>query len=63
VFSFPSLIISSILIAISLKFVIEYDNEYYSWGFAIVFGSMVSCTDPMEFVKLLQNAGAPKKFI
>lgn len=61
--SMPSLLVSAGLIALCLKFVFFYDDEYYSWGFAITFGAIVSCTDPMEVVKLLENAGAPKKFI
>lgn len=59
----PSLLISAALIALCLKFVFLYDDDYYSWGFAVTFGAIVSCTDPMEVVKLLKNAGAPKKFI
>lgn len=61
--SFPSLVVSALLIAISLKWIFLYSDDYYSWGFAIVFGAIVSCTDPMEVVSLLNDAGAPKKFI
>jgi NhaP-type Na+/H+ or K+/H+ antiporter len=61
--SFPSLLVSAGLIAISLKVVLLYSDDYYSWGFAVVFGAIVSCSDPMEVVRLLNDASAPKKFI
>mgnify|MGYP000262253863 CR=1 FL=1 len=61
--SFPSLIVSAILIAIALKWLFLYDDDYYNWGFGFLFGTIVSCTDPMEVITILTNAAAPKKFI
>ena len=43
--------------------ILQYTEEYYSWGFALVFGSIISCTDTSEVVRLLKEADAPKKFI
>lgn len=61
--SLPSLLISAALIAISIKWLFLYTDDYYTWGFAVVFGAIVTCTDPTEVVNLLTEANAPKKFI
>lgn len=63
ILSIPSLIISASLIAVSIKLLFQYPEDYYNWGFAVVFGSIVSCTDTSEVVRLLKEADAPKKFI
>jgi NhaP-type Na+/H+ or K+/H+ antiporter len=48
---------------LGLKLLLGYSDDYYSWGFAFVFGTVVTCTDTVQVVKLLSNAEAPKKFI
>lgn len=58
----PSLLVSAGLIAISLKLIFRFTDDYYSWGFAVTFGAIVSCSDPRERLKALENHGAPKKF-
>lgn len=45
VLSIPSLLISAALICVVLKLLLGYDDDYYSWGFAFVFGTVVTCTD------------------
>lgn len=37
--------ISASLICLGLKLLLDYDDDYYSWGFAFVFGTVVTCTD------------------
>ncbi|CAD8177625.1 unnamed protein product [Paramecium octaurelia] len=61
--SIPTLLISASLICLGLKLLLNYSDEYYSWGFAFVFGVVVTCTDTLQVVKLLSNAEAPKRFI
>jgi len=45
-----------------VKLVLFYEDEYYTWTGAYMFGSIVSCTDPIAVVALLKELGAPKKF-
>jgi NhaP-type Na+/H+ or K+/H+ antiporter len=44
----------------SIKWILGYEDAYYSWKGAFMFGSIVSCTDPIAVVALLKELGAPK---
>ncbi|EGR30581.1 sodium hydrogen exchanger family protein, putative [Ichthyophthirius multifiliis] len=41
--------------------VLQYDDSYYSWSGAFMFGSILSCTDTVAVLALLKEVGAPKK--
>lgn len=45
ILSIPSLLISASLICLGIKLLLDYGDDYYSWGFAFVFGTVVTCTD------------------
>lgn len=45
-----------------IKNVLLYNDDYYTWTGAFMFGSIVSCTDPIAVVALLKELGASKKF-
>lgn len=38
----PSLLLSATLIAISMRLLFQYEDDYYSWGFAMIFGAVIS---------------------
>jgi len=45
----------------AIKLVLCYEDTYYTWIGAFMFGSIVSCTDPIAVVALLKELGASKK--
>jgi NhaP-type Na+/H+ or K+/H+ antiporter len=42
--------------------VLGYEDDYYTWIGAFMFGSIVSCTDPIAVVALLKEVGGSPKF-
>lgn len=60
--AFPSVIVSAFLITLGLKLILNYDDSFYTWIGAFLFGSILSCTDTVAVLALLKEAGAPKKF-
>ena len=58
----PCLFVSACLIAVCMKLVLGYDDTYYTWTTAFIFGSILSCTDTVAVLALLKEAGASKKF-
>jgi NhaP-type Na+/H+ or K+/H+ antiporter len=62
ILAFPCVLIGAIVIMFSIKFVIGYDDSYYTYIQAFMFGSVLSCTDTVAVLSLLKEAGAPKKF-
>lgn len=54
--------VGAFLIMLGIKLVLKYDDSYYSWIGAFLFGSILSCTDTVAVLALLKEAGAPKKF-
>lgn len=62
ILAFPSVLVSALLIMLSIKLVIGYDDSYYTYIQAFMFGSILSCTDTVAVLALLKEAGAPKKF-
>jgi NhaP-type Na+/H+ or K+/H+ antiporter len=61
ILAFPSVVVSATLIMISLKLIIGYEDEYYTWVGAFLFGAILSCTDTVAVLALLKEVGAPKK--
>jgi len=62
ILAFPSVLVSALAIMFSLKVVIQFDDSFYNWPEAFMFGSVLSCTDTVAVLALLKEAGAPKKF-
>jgi NhaP-type Na+/H+ or K+/H+ antiporter len=60
--AFPGVFMSAIFLLLSLKIILQYDDTYYTWSAAFMFGSILSCTDTVAVLALLKEAGAPKKF-
>lgn len=58
----PCVFVSAMFIAFSLKVVLGYDDTYYTWLTAFMFGAILSCTDTVAVLALLKEAGASKKF-
>ncbi|EGR30426.1 sodium hydrogen exchanger family protein, putative [Ichthyophthirius multifiliis] len=59
---FPCVFLSALFILISIKIILQYDDTYYSWKGAFMFGSILSCTDTVQILALLKEVGAIKKF-
>ena len=62
ILAFPSVVVSAALIMLSLKVIIGYTDDYFTWVGAFLFGSILSCTDTVAVLALLKEVGAPKKF-
>lgn len=62
ILAFPSVLVSALLIMFSVKVIVGYDESYYNWPEAFMFGSVLSCTDTVAVLALLKEAGAPRKF-
>eukprot|EP00828_Plagiopyla_frontata_P032517 TRINITY_DN4237_c0_g2_i3.p1 TRINITY_DN4237_c0_g2~~TRINITY_DN4237_c0_g2_i3.p1 ORF type:complete len:1010 (-),score=126.86 TRINITY_DN4237_c0_g2_i3:14-3043(-) len=60
--AFPCVLINALIMMVCVKFVLQYEDDYYTWTGAWMFGSIVSCTDPIAVVALLKELGASKKF-
>ncbi len=54
--------VSAVIIMFSLKVIIGFDDSFYNYPEAFMFGSVLSCTDTVAVLALLKEAGAPKKF-
>ena len=61
VLSFPCVILNAVLITLSIKLLLLYEDSYYSWTAAFMFASIISCTDPIAIVSLLKQLGASKR--
>lgn len=62
ILAFPAVLLSAFIIMFSVKVIVGYDESYYSWPEAFMFGSVLSCTDTVAVLALLKEAGAPRKF-
>lgn len=56
----PMLIMSTFLSAAMFRFVLGYDGDF-TWNHALLFGSIISATDPVAVVALLKELGASKR--
>jgi NhaP-type Na+/H+ or K+/H+ antiporter len=61
ILAFPAVVVSACLLMFSLKVILNYDDSYYTWVGAFMFGSILSCTDTVAVLALLKEVGAPKK--
>jgi len=58
----PGVVISFLLIAGTMKFILRYDDDDLDWYSAFTFGSIAATTDPVAVVALLKELGAPVYF-
>ena len=56
----PGVLVSTIITAIAVLFVLQYDG-IFSWAEAAVLGAILSATDPVAVVALLKELGASKR--
>lgn len=56
----PMVIISTFMSAFMMKFILGYDGEF-TWTHCLLFGSIISATDPVAVVALLKDLGASKR--
>lgn len=55
----PGMILATVLTAFSVMFVLDLPG--WSWYIALLFGALISATDPVAVVALLRELGASKK--
>jgi NhaP-type Na+/H+ or K+/H+ antiporter/CRP-like cAMP-binding protein len=55
----PGMIVATILTAVSMMFILDLPD--WSWYVALLFGALISATDPVAVVALLRELGASKK--
>ena len=56
----PMLIGSTFLSALMMRYILGYDGEF-TWTAALLYGSIISATDPVAVVCLLKELGASKR--
>src|SRR3989344_5545285 len=59
--SVVSLIVSTALIAVAFKFGLELIGWHIPWQVVILFGALISATDPVAVLALFKEYGAPKR--
>lgn len=56
---------STLLSALMMRYILQYndddENKQFSWEAALLFGSIISATDPVAVVCLLKELGASKR--
>ena len=64
VLAVPGVIISMFLVAATMMAISSFVPEFsgWNWTFALMFGALVSATDPVAVVALLKELGTSKKF-
>ncbi|CAI2372737.1 unnamed protein product [Moneuplotes crassus] len=55
----PCLLVNAFLTALAMRFILQYDDEF-TWEAAIMFGALISATDPVAVVSLLKELGASR---
>ena len=55
------LLASTGLSAIMMRYILGYNGEEFPWSAALLFGSIISATDPVAVVSLLKELGASKR--
>jgi len=56
----PMLLVATFLSALMMKYILRYDGAF-TWEASLLFGSIVSATDPVAVVVLLKELGASKR--
>ncbi|CAD8062241.1 unnamed protein product [Paramecium primaurelia] len=62
ILAFPCVIILSTLLQLSVKVLLNYGDDYFTWESAFMFGAMLSCTDTVAVLAVLKESGAQKRF-
>lgn len=57
--AFPMLLAATYLTAVVMYWVLDY-KETMPWSACVLFGAVISATDPVAVVSLLKSLGAPK---
>ena len=56
----PMVIVSTLMSALTMTYILGYKGEF-DWYAALLFGSIISATDPVAVVALLKELGASKR--
>lgn len=56
----PMLVSSAFLTAFAMTYILGYDGEF-TWTASVLFGAVVSATDPVAVVALLKELGASRR--
>ena len=56
----PMLLLATFLSAIMMRYILGYDGEF-TWEAALLYGSIISATDPVAVVALLKELGASRR--
>jgi NhaP-type Na+/H+ or K+/H+ antiporter len=54
ILAFPSVLVSALIIMLSLKLIINFDDSFFNYPEAFMFGSVLSCTDTVAVLALLK---------
>lgn len=57
----PMLLVGTGLSALMMRYVLGYAGEEFPWSAALLYGSIISATDPVAVVALLKELGASKR--
>jgi len=56
------LLVGTVLSALMMRYIFEYnDAKGFTWNDALMYGSIISATDPVAVVALLNTLGASKR--
>jgi NhaP-type Na+/H+ or K+/H+ antiporter len=56
-----SLIVSTYLTAVTMTYILGYSGNNFPWTAALLFGFMVSATDPVAVVSVMKEQGVSRK--
>ena len=56
----PMLLVSTILSALMMRYILGYDGEF-TFQASLLYGSIISATDPVAVVVLLKELGASRR--
>ena len=61
----PMLLLSTYLSALMMRYILGYTDEHgdFSWNAALLYGAIISATDPVAVVALLKELGAGNKLV
>lgn len=62
ILAFPCVVVLTISLQLCVKVLLNYQDDYFSWESAFMFGAMLSCTDTVAVLALLKDSGAGKRF-
>jgi len=56
----PMLVVCTFMSALMMRYILCYDGDF-TWYAALLYGSIISATDPVAVVALLKEIGASRK--